>query len=92
MLTNDSEACWNTISSKPKGITNQIYFRSANTLGSTSQIHENQGNLYVHYNTGDVAITNACIAGMGTSTTVAGLKKLCIEGEKKYNVYFYHDN
>ncbi|MCM1090235.1 MAG: cell wall hydrolase [Butyrivibrio sp.] len=91
ILTNDSEACWDSVSPKPKGITNQLYFRSADSLGKTSGVFEKNGALYVRYDSNDTAITNACIAGKGTATTVSGLKKLCTEGEKKYNVYFYHD-
>lgn len=92
ILTNDSEDCWNAISPKPTGITNQIYFRSASSLGSTSQIFEENNQLYAHYSSGNVKISNACIAGQGTATTINGLKNLCTEGVKKYNVYFYHDN
>lgn len=92
ILTNDSEACWNVISAKPKGITNQVYFRSAKSLGNTSQIYQKGEQLYAHYAEGDVAISNACIAGQGTSTTVKGLQSLCSDGADKYNVFFYHDN
>lgn len=80
----------NVISPKPTGITNQIYFRSASTLGNTSQIFESNGVLYAHYSSQNVTITNACIAGKGTATTVAALKKLCTNGVNYYNVFFYH--
>ncbi len=91
ILTDSSEGCWNAISPKPTGISNQIYFRSASTLGSTSQIFESNGVLYAHYSGGDVAISNACIAGQGTANTVNGLKALCTDSLRNYNVYFYHD-
>ncbi|MCM1128180.1 MAG: hypothetical protein NC251_13945 [Lachnoclostridium sp.] len=90
ILTNDSESCWNSISPKPNGITNQLYFRSADTLGTSDGIYEKQGKLYVNYGTGDVAITNACIAGKGTATTVNALNNLCTGGQKGYNVFYYH--
>ena len=92
MCTNSDAACWNSVSQKPLGISNQRYFRSANTLGSTSQIYEENGQLYAHYNTKNVAISNACIAGKGVSTTVAGLRALCESDVSKYNVFFYHGN
>ncbi len=74
MLTDSSEACWNSASPKPTGISNQLFFRSASGLGKTTQIYENNGKLYVHYSSGDVIISNACIAGKGTATTVKGLE------------------
>ena len=90
MLTDSSESCWNVISPKPNGITNQLYFRSASSLGSTSQIFERGGVLYAHYSSGNVAISEACIAGEGTATTIAGLKALCTDSLSNYNVFFSH--
>ncbi len=91
MLTNDSESCWNVISQKPVGITNQYYFRSASKLANSTQIFESGGKLYAHYTSGDVLIQNVCIAGKGTATTVNGLKSLCTNGTGYYNVFFYHN-
>ncbi len=92
ICTNDTEACWNSISPKPTGITNQTYFRSAIKIGDRTQIFEENGVLYAYYSTGNVAIENACIAGKGTATTEKGLKAYCTEGLSNYNVYFYHQN
>lgn len=91
---NDTEACWNSISPKPTGITNQTYFRSASSIGDRTQVYEENGVLYAYYaDTGvSMAIENACIAGVGTATTEDGLKALCTEALKNYNVYFYHKN
>lgn len=91
MLTNSSEDCWNVIAAKPLGFSNQLYFRSASSLGSNSGVYEQGGVLYAHYSSRDVAISNACIAGQGTSTTVQGLKNMCVNGVSKYNVFFYHN-
>ena len=92
MLTDSSEGCWNVISPKPKGITNQIYFRSASKLGQASHVFESGGKLYVSYGNGkNVEISNACIAGAGTATTVSGLKALCTSSLTHYNVFFYHN-
>lgn len=91
MLTDSSEACWNSASPKPTGISNQLFFRSASGLGKTTQIYESNGKLYVHYSSGDVIISNACIAGKGTATTVKGLESLCTNGKGGHNVFFYHD-
>ena len=91
MCTNSDEACWNSISQKPLGISNQRFFRSASSLGSTSQVFEVNGQLYAHYPSNDVAISNACIAGEGVATTVAGLRALCELSVNNYNVFFYHD-
>lgn len=38
MLTNSSESCWNTIAAKPLGISNQLFFRSASSLGKSSSV------------------------------------------------------
>lgn len=94
ICTNNTEACWNSISPKPTGITNQTYFRSASYIGDRTQVYEENGVLYAYYaDTGvSMAIENACIAGVGTATTEAGLKALCTEALKNYNVYFYHKN
>jgi len=95
LVTDSSEACWNAISPKPYGFSNQLFFRAARYLGDTSAVFESNGVLYIRYTSNntirDVAISNACIAGKGTATTVDGLKALCTNGTKKYNVYFYHD-
>lgn len=91
MLTNSSEDCWNVIAAKPLGFSNQLYFRSASSLGSSSSVYEQGGVLYAHYSSRDVAISNVCIAGQGTSTTIQGLKNMCVNGLSKYNVFFYHD-
>ena len=54
-------------------------------------IYKSNGKLYVYYeNRSDQAISNAAIAGKGTSKTVSGLEALCTNGKKKYNVFFYH--
>lgn len=91
MLTDHTEACWNATVRKPAGISNQVYFRSAEKLGV--EIKENSDNqLYVSYNSGDVLIYKACVAGMGTAATIDGLRALMTEDESKYNIYFYHDN
>lgn len=91
MLTDCSETCWNSASPKPTGISNQLFFRSANGLGKTTQIYESNGVLYVHYNSGDVVISNVCIAGKGTATTINGLEALCTNGKGGHNVFFYHE-
>ena len=49
-----------------------------------------EGKLCVNYGKGDVPISNACIAGNGTATSISGLKALCTDELKYYNVYFYH--
>ena len=90
MLTDSSEGCWNVIAPKPKGISNQVYFRSSKKLGVSNGIFESGGKLYLYYKTGSKAITNACISGVGTSTTINGLKSLA-SGMAKYNVFFYHN-
>ncbi|MCR4960487.1 MAG: cell wall hydrolase [Lachnospiraceae bacterium] len=91
MTLNDSEACWNSLAAKPRGISNQLYFRAGRYLGASNGIYESNGKLYVYYKNGsDRAISNAAIAGKGTSKTVSGLEALCTNGKKKYNVFFYH--
>ncbi len=90
ILTDNSESCWNSISPKPIGITNQVYFRAASRIGDHSQIFESNNILYAHYRSGDVAITNACIAGKGTATSENGLRQLCTGSIGDYNVFFYH--
>lgn len=92
ICTNDTEACWNSISPKPTGITNQTYFRSADSLGESGGIFEKNGVLYAYYKSGSVAIENVCIAGKGTATTIKGLEAYCTEGAGNYNVFFYHKN
>ena len=90
MLTDSSEGCWNVIAPKPKGISNQVYFRSSQKLGVSNGIFESGGKLYLYYSNGSKAITNACIPGRGTSTTINGLKSLA-SGMTNYNIFFYHN-
>ena len=90
MLTDSSEGCWNVIAPKPKGISNQIYFRSSGKIGVSNGIFESGGKLYVYYSDGSKTITNACISGVGTSTTISGLRSLGA-GMTNYNVFFYHN-
>ncbi len=87
--TND----WDQLGMRPTGITNQKWFRSADKLHDLSQFKYENGQLYTYYAYSGkyIAITNACIAGVGVYTTITGLENACGGNTGNYNVFFHHN-
>lgn len=81
---------WDYIVAKPKGISNQRHFRSANRLYDVNHFKYENGKIYVKYSSGYVSVTNACIAGKGVYTTIDDLANACDGNLNNYNVFFYH--
>ena len=91
LCTTTSESSWKAIVSKPKGISNQLYFRPASQLRNTNLFEDTSNGLVFKYSsTNIVSVYNACIAGKGTATSTSNLLNYCGSSTSGYNVYFYH--